>query len=134
MLTLRDVRRKGGAEHGPGDLVFAGDLVRSQPARHGVVRGVLGVVEERLGRRREGVVDEVLSVLLAKVQYPLPRVSGLGLLDLKKAPCLHFQTKRFGLEFPHLSELVHELRLLLARRRHRRHGPDGREAVRRPQG
>ena len=90
MLTLRDVRRKGGAKHRPGDLIFAGDLVRSKPARHRVVRGVLGVVEERLGRRREGVVDEVLPVLLAKVQYPLPRVSGLGLLDLKKRPWFTF--------------------------------------------
>ena len=69
--------------------------MRSQPARHGVVRGVLGVVEERLGRRREGVVDEVLSVLLAKVQYPLPRVSGLGLLDLEKSLGLHFGTHGF---------------------------------------
>ena len=37
VLTLRNVRRKRGAEHGPGDLVFAGYLVRPQPARHGVI-------------------------------------------------------------------------------------------------
>ena len=107
VLTLRNVGRKGGAKHRPGDLVFAGDLVRSQPARHVVVRGVFGVVEERLGRRREGVVDEVLSVLLAKVQYPLPRVPGLGLLDLKKKPVVYISKLKFGLEFLHLSELVH---------------------------
>ena len=81
--TLRDVRWKGGAEHRPRDLVVARDLVRPQPPRDGVVRGVFDLVEERLWRRRERVVDEVLSVLLAKVQDPLPRVPCLGLLDLK---------------------------------------------------
>ena len=92
--ALRDIRGKGGAEHRPGDLVVAGYLVRPQPPRYTVVRGVFGVVEERPRRRREGVVDEVLSVLLAKFQDPLPRVPRLGLLHLEQKP------QMMQIEFP----------------------------------
>ena len=75
-------------------LVVEAEMVSLPVVRGGVRCGGLAV-EEGLGRRRERVVDEVLAVLLAKVQDPLPRIPSLRLLDLRSRSC-QVITGRYG--------------------------------------